>query len=350
MNIFYSASKPLVLAIAAFAAFLSGMAAKQSTVNAKTTINPNTLDTPLKISRILFSKDNQSLSVLAGDRLISVWNSRERKPVASRYFDDLPITAMAWEGSGANLLAGTNRAKLLRLDGRSLAVLNTITHPVEMVTGLESLGDSGRFVLMGSSSKNLSGTLQQAFFTNPENNSILELSPSSSPLSRIHASQNDKKILAGTITGDLLELGTDSTLPPKVLCSVNSEIEVIRQANGVIAIGTSDGFVHVYPEGAKGIKKVFSVGNKPMRNLEISTDGKRMFFSLGNERIQMVDLVTLNPISHLTATPEMVSAMAISNDGKTLAVGSSQGNVVLWNLEDFQVLAILPAGVHSTFN
>jgi len=77
---------------------------------------------------------------------------------------------------------------------------------------------------------------------------------------------------------------------------------------------------------------------------------KHFLLRWGMKKIQVIDVETMQPRTQLVSVQEMIACMALSEDGKTLAVGTSQGSVVLWNLEDLQVKTILPAGSHSHSN
>jgi len=150
--------------------------------------------------------------------------------------------------------------------------------------------------------------------------------------------------------GDLYELNHLLEHGSKPIISLNRPVGVIKAGGGKIALGCDGGLICLINQNDSLEVKNLMISNKPIRSLELTKDGKTLFVALGNEKIQVIDVETMQPRTQLVSVQEMIACMALSEDGKTLAVGTSQGSVVLWNLEDLQVKTILPAGSHSHSN
>jgi len=71
-----------------------------------------------------------------------------------------------------------------------------------------------------------------------------------------------------------------------------------------------------------------------------------LFITVGTETVQVRDAISGGLIYKLTSINEMVSTITLSPNGKTLAVGTCQGNVTLWDTRDFQIKSIIPAGIN----
>jgi WD40 repeat protein len=70
-----------------------------------------------------------------------------------------------------------------------------------------------------------------------------------------------------------------------------------------------------------------------------------LFIAAGSDTVQVRNINSGELVCRLASTNEMVSTISLSPDEKTLAVGTCQGNVTLWNTSDFQIKSIIPAGI-----
>ena len=152
-------------------------------------------------------------------------------------------------------------------------------------------------------------------------------------------------VALGASTGELVVFNPLSNTEGKVIAKINSPIDGIVWS-GKTLIATSEGTIHLIDSlNNQGIKTI-QISNKLIRNVGISKDQKTFFLSSGSNAVQVIDINSGALIYKLASTDEMISSIALSPDGKTLAVGTCQGNVTLWNTSDYQIRTIIPAGIN----
>jgi WD40 repeat protein len=149
----------------------------------------------------------------------------------------------------------------------------------------------------------------------------------------------------GSSTGEIVLVDLFSNTEPIILAKVESSIDCLKWS-GKNLIATSEGTLHLIDSSKNQALKSLQISAKPIRHIEISSDEKTLFMAAGSETVQVRDAVSGNIICKLASLNEMVSTIALSPDGKTLAVGTCQGNVTLWNTSDYQIRTIIPAGIN----
>jgi WD40 repeat protein len=149
----------------------------------------------------------------------------------------------------------------------------------------------------------------------------------------------------GTSTGEIILVDLFSNSEPIVLAKVESPIECIKWV-GKNLIATSEGKLLMIDPSKNQPLKSHQISIKPIRHIEISNDEKNLFITVGTETVQVRDAISGDLIYKLTSINEMVSSITLSPNGKTLAVGTCQGNVTLWDTRDFQIKSIIPAGIN----
>lgn len=343
--------KKLIFILPVLMVFVSSGIAYQSAgniTNKSVKEKKSFMETPLKISQITFSKDNKSLAVLAGDSLVSVWDTRDCKLLAKSIFEKTPITTLAWNLESDELLAGTNHSILMRLCALDLSCQEKVATPLEVISHVVNFGRPYQFGVIGAFHNIASAMRPSLFFANGVEHELMEIHPGDSSFTSLQ--QTGSGFFAVTSRGDLYELNHLLEHGSKPFISLDRPVGVIKAGGGKIALGCDGGLICLINQNDSLEVKNLMISNKPIRSLELTKDGKTLFVALGNEKIQVIDVETMQPRTQLVSVQEMISCMALSEDGKTLAVGTSQGSVVLWNLEDSQVKTILPAGSHSHSN
>jgi len=301
----------------------------------------------LKISQIRFSPDSKSLAVLSGDRHLSNWPVAGGNPTASTFIASIPLTCLEWTSTGESLYVGTSKSQVLFCDPKTLDINFRIHSENEIVHQINNVGQPESLLSFGNSVNSL-GKLIQGTPTLWHN----DIHSSLKNIPDLHytcmSRQKDTGLFAfGSSTGEIILVDLFSNTEPIILAKVESSIDCLKWT-GKNLIATSEGTLHLIDSAKNQAIKSLQVSAKPIRHIEISNDEKTLFMAAGSETVQVRDAVSGNIICKLASINEMVSTIALSPDGKTLAVGTCQGHVTFWDTSDFQIKSIIPAGINLT--
>lgn len=299
----------------------------------------------LKIAQLCFSPDSNCIAILAGDRLLSNWPVSGGNFTASTLIESLPLTCLEWDSTGNNLYVGTSKSQILLCDPKTLDINFRIHSKIEIVNQLNNVGRPESLLSFGNS-VNFEGKITQVMPQLWHNDSYSDLKniPTLNYISM--SRQKETGLFAfGTSTGEIVLVDLFSNSEPIVLAKVESPIECIKWI-GKNLIATSEGKLLMIDASKNQALKSLQISLKPIRHIEISNDEKKLFITAGTETVQVRDAISGCLIYKLTSINEMVSSITLSPNGKTLAVGTCQGNVTLWDTCDFQIKSIIPAGIN----
>lgn len=299
----------------------------------------------LKIAQLCFSPNSNYIAILAGDRLLSNWPVAGGNATASTLIQSMPLTCLEWDSTGNHLYVGTSKSQILLCDPKTLDIHFRIHSEIEIVNQLNNVGLPESLLSFGNS-VNYEGKLTQILPQLWHNDSYSNFKniPNLNYISM--SRQKETGLFAfGTSTGEIVLVDLFSNSEPIVLAKVESPIECIKWA-GKNLIATSEGKLLMIDASRNQPLKSLQISIKPIRHIEISNDEKKLFITAGTETVQVRDAISGDLIYKLTSINEMVSTITLSPDGKTLAVGTCQGNVTLWNTNDFQIKSIIPAGIN----
>jgi WD40 repeat protein len=319
-----------------------------STPTSSATLNPELqkpLSLALKISQISFSPDSKNLAVLAGDRFISTWPVAGGNPTASIQMTSMPLTCIEWDPTGSQLYLGTNKSQILSCNPETLDIEFRIHSDIEIIQQIQSVRGSESLISLGNHA-NFNGkfpeTLPQLWHDD------IHSRPQNIPnLHYISMSKHAETgvVALGASTGELVVFNPLSKTEGKVIVKINSPIDGLNWSGNTL-IATSEGKIHLIDPSNNQVIKTIQISNRLIRNVGISKDEKTFFLSSGSSAVQVIDINSGALIYKLASTDEMISSIALSPDGKTLAVGTCQGHVALWNTSDFQIKSIIPAGIN----
>ena len=300
--------------------------------------------TALKIAQVRFSPDSNNIAILAGDRFLSNWPAAGGNPTASTLIASIPLTCLEWNSTGDNLYVGTSKSQVLLIDPTTLDINFRIHSEIEIINHLNNVGHEESLLSFGNSI-NSNGKLVQIppkLLHNDIHKSIKNLP--NLPYTCI-SKQNETGLFAfGASTGEIVLADLFSNKEPIVLTVIDSPIDCIKWSENKL-IATSEGSLHIIDPSKTRCPKSVQISTKPIRYVEISNDEKILFIAAGSETVQVRDAISGELICKLTSVNEMVSTITLSPDGKTLAVGTCEGKVTLWNTSDFQIKSIIPAGI-----
>jgi WD40 repeat protein len=329
-------------------AIATATATATSPSTSSATLNPElqkSFGLALKISQIRFSPDSKSFAVLAGDRFISTWPVAGGNPTASILMASMPLTCIEWDPTGNQLYLGTSKSQILSCNPATLDIQFRIHSDIEiiqqiqLVSGPESLLSLGNLANSnGKSPENLPQLWHEDIHSRPQNIPSLHYISMSK-----HAETG--VVALGAYTGEIVVFNPLSNSESTVIAKINSPIDALNWS-GKTLIATSEGAIHLINSSNSQFTKTIQISNKLIRSVEIAKDGKTFFLSSGSNAVQIRDINSGDLICKLASTDEMISSIALSPDGKTLAVGTCQGNVTLWNTSDYQIRTIIPAGIN----
>ena len=315
---------------------------------AKSTLSPESHKSSgiaLKISQIQFSPDSKNLAVLAGDRFISTWPVAGGNPTASILMASMPLTCIEWDPTGSQLYLGTSKSQILSCNPATLDIQFRIHSDIEIIQQIQSVRGSESLLSLGNLA-NANGkypeTLPQLWhddiYSRPQNIPNLNYISMSK-----HAETG--VIALGASTGEIVVFNPLSNIEGTVIAKVNSIIDALNWS-GKTLIATSEGAAHLIDSSKIQSIKTIQISSKPIRHVGISKDEKTFFLSNGSDAVEVRDINSGDLIYKLASTDEMISSIALSPNGKTLAVGTCQGHVTLWDTRDFQIKSIIPAGIN----
>ena len=301
--------------------------------------------TALKIAQVCFSPDSNSIAILAGDRMLSNWPAAGGNPTAQTLITSLPLTCLEWDTTGNHLYVGTSKSQVLQCDPKTLDINFKIHSEIDIINQLNNVGQPESLLSFGNV-VNSQGKLSQSTLKLWHNDihRNLENIPD---LHYICAGRQEETGLFafGASTGEIVLADLFSNSNPVILVKMDSAVECLKWS-GSNLVATSEGTLHLIDSSKSKYLKSIQISTKPIRHIEISKDEKTVFIAAGSEAVQVRNAVSGELICKLASVNEMVSTITLSPDGKTLAVGTCQGNVTLWNTSDFQIKTIIPAGIN----
>lgn len=340
--------KSICIFLSAAAAVLSASQMDYPNKATFSKINPDLPKPPaqtLKIAQVRFSPDSKSIAILAGDRMLSNWPAAGGNPIAHTMIASLPLTCLEWDTTGNHLYVGTSKSQVLQCDPKTLDINFKIRSELDIINQLSNIGQSESLLSFGNI-VNAQGKLSQSSLKLWHNDihRNLENIPD---LHYICASrQEETGIFAfGASTGEIVLADLFSNSDPIILVKMDSAVECLKWS-GRNLVATSEETLHLIDSSKSQCLKSIQISSKPIRHIEISKDEKTMFIAAGSESVQVRNAISGELICKLASVNEMVSTITLSPDGKTLAVGTCQGNVTLWNTSDYQIKTIIPAGIN----
>ncbi|MGL5084055.1 MAG: protein kinase domain-containing protein [Microcoleaceae cyanobacterium] len=249
------------------------------------------------------------------------------------------VRALAISPDGKTLASGSDDKTIRLWDLQQGVRQRTIEGHTKAVNAV-AFSPNGQLLASGSSDDTIrienlvSGTRQLTIRTESRGVYGIAFSPDGQTIASAGQDGTIKlwSLARGTRT---LTLGKDSTTRHKGV--VNA---IAYTSDGqVIASGSEDGTVRLWNAENGELIEIVLNENKPVRSLAVSQDGK--ILAVGSNQIHLWTLTstpqrlrTAEELANFWGHAEPVTALAISSDSKTLVSGSEDKTIKIWQVPD----------------
>jgi mono/diheme cytochrome c family protein len=156
-----------------------------------------------------FSPDGKMIATAGYDRVIKLWDSRSGEALRSMVGHNGAIYDLAFSPDGKVLISGCADETVKLWSVATGKRLNTLGQPEGEVLAIDVSGD-GKFIIAGSSDNRLRVWMLNESGQTQTNPIFVTRSVSDSPLLKLQADADGKRLLGLTEKGDLLVIDTDS--------------------------------------------------------------------------------------------------------------------------------------------
>jgi WD40 repeat protein len=281
---------------------------------------------------LALSADGQT-AILASDNVVKVWHALAGD-LGSLVGHSARITSVAMTPDGKTAISG-GLDNIIRIwDVGSTSQEMTLTAPSNGVTSLAISAD-GRLIAGGARD----GTV--TVWDVPTGRDVRTFSAHKRPVWSVALSQNGAVVVTGcnddmndravkvwnTATGTLLHsMGIQGSSGAGSLLSLSPDGRTLMN-------GWSNGRLTTWDLVAGRAQRMLSGEGFGTINqgAAVSEDGRTAIRSLGNA-VTVWDVAAGNPVRTLVGHTDLVTALAVSQDGRTLATGSQDGSVRVWDV------------------
>jgi len=292
--------------------------------------------TTLEIRSVAFSPDGKVLAAGASNAL-TLWDiesgnalPQPAQPViggsANLAFAPVPTASADGQSAAAGYtLASTSQNHITLIDSGRQQVLGTLkgVRPFELVSVMSG---AGKWLFRGSVGNQLfmwdtqSGAVLRTFYRGPF---LLWMAASGDGglFATVHGTERRTLAVWNTVTGALVR---KTDLKFDVAGDVNSNVMVLNTDGGLVATACSDGATRIFDTVTGDLKHVLAGHRGQHQNLAFSPDSKRLATG-GADRIFRLWDVATGRLIKMQEEQRRVSALCFSPDGQTLA-RSRQGS------------------------
>jgi WD40 repeat protein len=292
------------------------------------------------VNSVAFSPDGITLASGSRDKTIRLWDTTSGSPKAILGKHENFVSQVSFSPDGKQLVScgWDNKIKLWNTAARKDTSGNLFSGHTSYVLSAEFSPD-GQFIASGSNDKTARlfpvrlKVAPRKTRVQPEAISSVAFSP-------------DGKLLAGGCLDGRVYVWNARTLTPvRVLIPSGVENPVLTVTfinNTTLASGSKGGFIRLWnPRTGKlnatlrsGDEDVFALAYQPQRGF-LASGGADSKISLWAVPSVPLNAVQTRPLVQLSGHKATVRTLAFTNDGTTLASGSWDYNILLWQVSDF---------------
>lgn len=250
-----------------------------------------------RVTSVVFNPGDKGKTLASGsyDGTIILWNVESHQPTAQLFTEDVqPILSIAFSPDGKTLAVGSNTGLILW----NVTTKQLIDRPINAKTNSVAFSPDGKILAAGSFNKII----------------LLDMT-THQPVSQLLTDKQTNHILSIAFSPD-----------GKTLVTSSSYLALSKKYYSIILWNLATG----QPIG-RSIPSSTS-------SLALNSDGNLLVLSNSRAKpyaIKMLDIVTHSPFSDLMLDghTDYINSLAFSSDGKTLASGSDDKKIILWDFD-----------------
>ncbi|MDB9444228.1 hypothetical protein PN497_23160 [Sphaerospermopsis kisseleviana CS-549] len=319
------------------------------------------------VRSLAYSPDGQTLASGSGDKTIKLWNARTRKLLQTLTGHSDSVWSVAYSPDGQTLASGSDDKTIKLWNVKTGKLLQTLTGHSDWVRSLAYSPD-GQTLASGSKDKTIklwnprTGRLLQTLTGHSSSVLSLAYSPDGQTLA---SGSNDNTIkiwqVAAFISKTPVQQNQSQVLQPQVskpqsqpgtIPAPQTTIPVKNKKPGRLLIVAIVGFIgtqfYGYMRyGVFPVNPISIIANLPIGfflettlrghslrvdSVAYSPDGQTLASGSYDKTIKLWDVKTGNLLQTLTGHSLRVDSVAYSPDGQTLVSGSDDKTIKLWNV------------------
>lgn len=295
------------------------------------------------VHRICYSPDGRVIVSAGSDRAIRFWDA-ESGEARGKIITDHEPTALCFSFQGTRLAWGDAKGRLTLLDPKSRnPVWTTQAHP-ELVSGIAFAPDSSFLLSVGSDGRikkwdavtGLSGESTSGY-PDPERTDATI---------RSLAISRDGKTWYWAVGGSIV-ISNGTAVKDRIVARGEHHIESLRltpEGRFLLSGGRPGWFVRCWNAATGDKEWDLPVKSETTRSLAVSQDGKLLAVGTVEDSVHLYDLQTRKPLRKLLSKDSPVTSLAFSPDSKSLAVGTANGFIRILNTSNAEEQGTLEEG------
>lgn len=301
---------------------------------------------PFHVWSATFSEDGSTIATTSSDQTVRLWDAATLRQKSALPGHNSEVWCAAFRPDGKILATGGKDKNVMLWSTAERPAQNELAHDMDfhpmfspdgktLVTVTPHIADSLLWKADGSAliATNLAGGKQILGFSS-DSQCVAAFNGDNTKLQfwRPNANEPEKEVPL-----DDLKPG-ESNL---VFAAMSPEDKFF------FAIG-ANGLVHIWDAGNGHLVRAMQGPTPPIRNAVLSRGGKQLAISVEAENVARLYDCASGAERELAGHSDFVSGLAFSPDGQTLATGSMDGTIRLWNTATGETRATLPGHMQET--
>ncbi|VTR97409.1 WD40 domain-containing protein [Tuwongella immobilis] len=286
----------------------------------------------------VISPNGQRIASAGADRSIRLWNPRDGKLIQTLTGHNAPITAIAFSPDGTQLATAAGDRLVKLWDATTGKPIRDFTGHTNAVLTL-AFSDDGKQLLSGGADK-------QAIWWNVETGkSVATIADNPAAISSVAVRSNGKQIAIGCADGTVrvmeLAAGVRETAR-RTAHAVGVGAVVFHPSQPMLMTGGGDRLIKLWtitPEGDLTPQGELTGHEGPISALAVSHDGKTLASASGDQTGKLWALDTRREIRTLRGHTDWVSSIVFGAQDRSMLTASVDKTVRQWELQNEESIA-----------